>query len=173
MSHFKKGIRQVLIIFSLFLILGFIASLYIQTHQYLGQWLVLLICMFILEIFSISNLLQIRKTLIQNFGILPRNSDDPFSLLYRKNQEKTWPKWNKVNLFYLLIMSFFLSLGFLSFIIKVDLLGIDKYFALFQSTPLIPCLIIFSMINIALFFVALIMLLYLEIFIKTLNETNQ
>ena len=171
MIFFKKGSRQVIVLFFLLMISGFLISLYI-TVQYVKQWLVIAVSLFLIEITAISYSLQIRKTLILNFGILPENSDDPFSSIYKIHQKKSWPEWNKVKFSYLLIVSFFISLGIESFLIEFDLFKINTYFIIMRSATLIPWIIFFFMVIVSLLFVELIILIYLWIFIKTLNEKH-
>lgn len=170
MNYLKKGSRRVMALFILSMIFGFLITLYIQADQYVKQWLMITVSLFIIEIFAISYSLQIRKTLILNFGILPENSDDLFSSIYKIHQNKSWPEWNKVKFSFLLVVSFFISFGIESFLIGLDFLKINTYFTLIGSTSLIPWLIFFSMINVSLLFVELIILIYLWIFIKILNE---
>ena len=172
MIFFKKGSRQVMVLFFLLMISGFLISLYIQTDQPVKQWLMIVVSLFIIELFAISYSLQIRKMLILNFGILPENSDDLFSSIYKTHQNKSWPEWNKVKFSYLLVVSFFISFGIESFLIEFDVLKINTYFTLIRSTSLSSWLIFFSMIIVSLLFVELIILIYLWIFIKTLNEKN-
>lgn len=172
MIFFKKASRKVIFLFFLLMISGFLISLYIQTDPHVKQWLMIVVSLFMIELFAISYSLQIRKTLILNFGILPENSDDLFSSIYKTHQKKSWPEWNKVKFSYLLAVSFFISFGIESFLIEFDVLKMNTYFTLIRSTPLSSWLIFFSMIIVSLLFVELIILIYLWIFIKTLNEKN-
>ena len=170
MNYLKKGSHQVILLYFLLMISGLLISTLIKTDQSLKQWLMIVVSLFIIEIFAISNSLEIRKTLILNFGILPENSDDLFSSIYKMHQKKSWPEWNKVKFSCLLVMSFFISFVIESFLIEVDFFEINTYLALIRSTSFTPWLIFFSMVVVALLFVELIILIYLWIFIKTLNE---
>ncbi len=172
MNYFKKGSRQVIILFFLAMISGFLISLYIKTDQSAKQWLMIVVSLFIIEFLAISKSLEIRKTLILNFGILPENSDDLFSSIYKIHQKKSWPEWNKSKFSHLLVESFFISFCIESFLIEFDFFEINTYFTLIRSTSLVPWLIFFSMVNVSLLFVELIILIYLWIFIKTLNEKH-
>lgn len=170
MNYLKKGSHRVLILFFLSMVFSFLILLYIQADQYVKQWLMITVSLFIIEFFAISYSLQIRRTLILNFGILPEYSDDPYSLIYKIHQKKSWPEWNKCKFSYLLVMSFFFSFGIGSLLIWFDFFKINTYFTLIRSASLIPWLIFLSMIIVSLLFVELIILIYLWIFIETLNE---
>jgi hypothetical protein len=172
MNYFKRGMWQVIALFFLSLFSGFFVTFYLQIDQYFKQWLVIMIILFMIELLAISNSLQMRKALISNFGILPENSADLFSSLYKLNQKKTWPEWNKVNFTFLLVISFIGSFWVESFLFEFNFLKIDTYLILIQSTSLTPWLILFSMIIISLFFVELVILIYLCIFLNTLKEKN-
>lgn len=173
MNHYNRSVRQVLIMFLFLLVSNFIISVYFHSDHYIKLWLMIAVSLFIIEIFSISYSLQIRKILLSRFGILPKISDDPFSSLYKSNQEKSWPKWNKINFYYLLAAAFLFFFWIETLLFNFDFLDLNSNFTLIPSAPLMPWLLFFSMLVISLLFVQLIILIYLWIFIQTLNENQR